>query len=96
MARISLLATFRGMNEVEQSPLDTASALWDRDDSVAGLARLISADATGAPSYSICATCGSRIEGTAKRKYCGRQCANKALLVRRRIARTRMIERLTR
>jgi hypothetical protein len=69
---------------------------FEMDESVAGLARFISADGKGIPDYSVCSTCGRRIDGTAKRKYCGRQCANKALLVRRRIARTRLIERLTR
>jgi hypothetical protein len=95
MASSAIVVTFGRMNEVDQSPPDASSVEY-RNDGVAGLVRLISAGDASATPYSICTTCGSRIDGTAKRKYCGRQCANKALLVRRKLARTRMIERLTR
>ena len=64
------------------------------DPSLAALIRSLSEGELESPAFSICATCGRRIDGTDKRKYCGRQCANRALLLRRRLARSRMIARL--
>jgi hypothetical protein len=74
----------------------TGNGATGLDAAIVGLARLASLGDGGEPAFSICSTCGRRVEGTDKRKYCGRQCANKALLVRRRLARARMIDRLTR
>lgn len=75
---------------------DAGESGWQPDASVMALARLAAGGDEAMPAFSICGTCGRRVEGTDKRKYCGRACANQALLVRRRLARARMIERLAR
>jgi len=84
------------MNRNVREQEDAVGISWRPDASVVALARLVTASAEEQPAFSICGTCGQRVEGTDKRKYCGRQCANRALLVRRRLARARMIERLGR
>jgi hypothetical protein len=61
------------------------------DASLAALFRHVVSTPVVLQSFSVCGTCGRRVDGTDKRKYCGRECANRAILARRRLARSRLI-----
>jgi DNA-directed RNA polymerase subunit RPC12/RpoP len=79
---------------VNESQQQNRPDSWQPEMSFAALVRRVSEIKQDSPAYSICGTCGRRVEGTDKRKYCCRQCANRALLIRRRQARSRLVARL--
>ncbi len=90
MAIACLIATLRSMNRHEP-PTANADTL-EPDPLLTALLRHATAQADAEPPHSICAHCGRRVDGTSKRRYCG----PRALLIRRRQARTRMSQLLRR
>jgi hypothetical protein len=72
------------------SQSEQADSIWRPEGSLAALIRQSVAEPNIEPAYSMCSICGRRVDGTSKRKYCGRQCASRALLIRRRLARSRL------